>query len=230
MSVPEGPRDFAVIPDLHGRLDVLESMLRACGFVDARGLVLDSGLHLVQLGDLVDRGPHPRACVERVMDLRAAAPERVHALMGNHEAMLLAADQNPMAKRLWMTNGGSRTLADYEGAYESWIQPGGRHFQWMKSLPPSFEFKNVLFCHAGLAKARKGQLHVEGILWDRPPLTKGAYRAVVCGHTPTASGRIEEHKGVWRCDLGLGHGTEKSLEMLILSIGEQSLVARKVGP
>jgi hypothetical protein len=42
---------------------------------------------------------------------------------------------------------------------------------------------------------------------------------VVCAHTPTASGRIEEKDGVWRCDLGLGHGAEKSLEALVLDVG-----------
>jgi hypothetical protein len=38
LILPEAaPRDIVVIPDLHGRLDALEAMLRATGFVDAQG-------------------------------------------------------------------------------------------------------------------------------------------------------------------------------------------------
>lgn len=219
----DSPREFIVIPDLHGRLDALDALLRATGFVDAQGTLAASERHLVQLGDLLDRGPHPRACVQRLMDLQALAPERVHALKGNHEDMALNADADPMARRMWLTNGGGSTLADYEDAFEPLLQPGGRHYEWLKALPLYFEYRNVLFCHAGLGRERKGKLHVEGILWDRPPLEQGSYRAVVCGHTPTASGKIEQSRGVWRCDLGLGHGTEKALQVLILSIGTDTL-------
>lgn len=221
-------QDIAILPDLHGRLDALEALLVATGFVDSRGNVIDSALWLVQLGDLVDRGPRPRACVQRLIDLQAQAPDRVHVLKGNHEDMVLNADSDPMIRRLWLTNGGGSTLADYEGEFEPWLQPGGRHFQWLQALPLYFEYKNVLFCHAGLGKTRKGRLDPEGLLWDRPPLERGPYRAVVCGHTPTATGLVEEAKGVWRCDIGLGHGSEKALQALVLGVGDRVLEAHKV--
>ena len=220
MTVPEAPRDIVVIPDLHGRLDALEAMLRATGFVDAQGRLKDSPLWLVQLGDLLDRGPHPRACVQRMMDLQAQAPDRVHVVRGNHEEMALNA-ADPTVRRMWLINGGPSTLADYEGEFEAWLQPGGKHYQWLKSLPLYFEYKDVLFCHAGLAKGRKGKLHAEGLMWDRPPLEKGAYRAVVCGHTVTASGGVEESRGVWSCDIGLGHHrTDTALQVLVLTVGD----------
>lgn len=226
---PADAVDFAVIPDLHGRDDALEALLRASGFVDRSGVpVQDESFHLVQLGDLIDRGPKPRACVDRMMELQARAPGRVHVLLGNHEAMALEADFDPMAKRLWLTNGGGTTLADYDDGFESLLQPGGRHYEWLKALPRFFEFKQVLFCHAGLGKARRGTLDDEGLLWDRPPLGVGPYRAVVCGHTPTRSGRIEEQRGVWCCDLGLGHHSEKSMQLLILSVSDQTVRGRVV--
>ena len=79
-----------VLPDLHGRLDVFEAMLRHSGMVD-------SGLHwkagrgerLVQLGDLVDRGPDSKACVELAMRLKKEGKGSVKILKGNHEDLLL---------------------------------------------------------------------------------------------------------------------------------------------
>jgi serine/threonine protein phosphatase 1 len=223
----EDKRDIIVIPDVHGREDVLEAMLRATNFVDGEGRLTPSDTWLVQLGDILDRGPRPRACVERLMSIQQQAPSRVTVLKGNHEEMALHAD-DPAVKRLWLLNGGGSTLDDYEGEFERFLLPGGKHYQWLDGLPLFFEFKNVLFCHAGLGKKRKGRLEADGVLWDRPPLERGPYRAVVCGHTPTASGHIEEVAGVWRCDLGLGHGTEKALEVLVLTVGDSTLASRIV--
>jgi serine/threonine protein phosphatase 1 len=229
MVPPLAPRDIVVIPDLHGRLDALEAMLRATGFVDAQGRLKDTALWLVQLGDLLDRGPNPRACVQRMMDLQAKAPERVHVVRGNHEEMALKADSDPMVRRIWLINGGPSTLADYEGEFEPWLQPGGKHYEWLRSLPIYFEYKNVLFCHAGLAKSRRGKLDAEGLMWDRPPLEKGAYRAVVCGHTVTASGQVEESKGVWSCDIGLGHHRpETAFQVLVLTVGDADLLSKVI--
>ncbi len=219
------PRTFLVIPDLHGRLDALEALLRLGGFVDAAGRAIAGDLELVQLGDLVDRGPQVRACVQRLMDLQAEAPERVRVLKGNHEVMVLEGDFDPGVRRMWLLNGGGATLQDYEG-HEALLRPGGAHYEWLKGLPTHFEHQGVLFCHAGLAKSRKGRLDPMGILWDRPPLERGPYRAVVCGHTPTASGRIESAKGVWSCDLGLGHGSEKALQTLVLSVSAAEVTGR----
>jgi serine/threonine protein phosphatase 1 len=209
-----------VLPDLHGRLDALEAMLRASGFVGRDLKPRRGAMHLVQLGDILDRGPHPRACVTRLMALEKAAPDRVHILRGNHEEMALRSGDGPEAMQFWMVNGGSATLRDYDGRYAAWLKPGGAHYEWLEKRPRTWEQGGLLFCHAGLGRQRKGSLDPEGLLWDRPPLTRGDYRAVICGHTPTASGRIEVEKGVYRCDIGLGHRPDAALEILCLRLSE----------
>jgi serine/threonine protein phosphatase 1 len=220
-------RRIVVVPDLHGCITVLERLLLKIGFVDADGLVTDSDVTLVQLGDLVDRGPESKKCVERMMDLQAAAPARVIVLKGNHEDMVLRAEGDFKISRLWLMEcGGGQTLRAYAGC-EGLIRFGGAHYAWFKGLPHYWEYQGVLFCHAGLAKARKGMIDLEGLLWDRPPVEKGPFRAVVCGHTPTEKGKIEENRGVWRCDVGLGRGANEDLvEVLSLEISGERFVPR----
>src|ERR1700678_2279278 len=83
-----------VIPDIHGQLEALELMLRATGLFDEQyAWVGPDDAQLVQLGDLIDRGPKPRACVERMMGLCERYPGRVRVLTGNHEKMLLSEDR-----------------------------------------------------------------------------------------------------------------------------------------
>jgi len=198
--VEEAAQDILVIPDLHGRLDALEAILRVGGFVDAQGALVDSGLWLVQLGDLLDRGPRPRACVERMMDLRARAPERVRVLKGNHEDMVLSADLDPAMRRLWLTNGGTSTLADYEGGFEALIEPGGLHYRWLESLPTHFEYRNVLFCHAGLGSRAKDGSTIRAFCGTGRPLS-GGHTGPWCAATPPRPA------AAWRRIAGSGAAT-----------------------
>jgi serine/threonine protein phosphatase 1 len=205
-----------VIPDIHGRLDALELILKASGCLgpdDAWVGPADSSL--VQLGDLVDRGPHSRACVERMMALTAKHPERVRVICGNHEQMLLS--ENYEMQRTWLSNGGQATLDDYGKDFKALCQGDGEHARWFRSLPLRWVQDGVLFCHAGLHFNDPDGLSERLLLWTRPPLTRGSFRAVVCGHTPTRSRHIEEEGGIFRTDVGLGFpGAGQVMEILKL--------------
>ncbi len=205
-----------VIPDLHGRLDALEHMLRASGLFGAEGAwVGPADATLVQLGDIVDRGPHPRACVERLMGLLQRHPGRVRILRGNHEEMLLSEDRE--MNRSWLFNGGKATLADYGKDFDALCRGKGPHAEWFRSLPVKWVQDQVLFCHAGLHPSDPDGNYERGLLWARPPLIRGSFRAVVCGHSPTRSRRIENEDNIFRTDIGLGEPREgQGLEMLRL--------------
>jgi hypothetical protein len=71
-----GPRTVFV-GDIHGDLDAVE---RVFSHVRLPGTVL------VFLGDVVDRGPASRECLERILTEKLEHPQSVHLLMGNHEA------------------------------------------------------------------------------------------------------------------------------------------------
>lgn len=74
------------IGDIHGCLDKLRSLLPHCEMhADGRPLAF------VFVGDYIDRGPRSSAVIDCLIDLKAQHGGRVVTLMGNHEAMALAA-------------------------------------------------------------------------------------------------------------------------------------------
>jgi tetratricopeptide (TPR) repeat protein len=83
------PRIVAV-GDVHGAFDNFAIVLRNAGLVDKDLRWIGGKTHLVQNGDVVDRGPHSRKAMDLLMELEkeaAKAGGAVHALIGNHEAM-----------------------------------------------------------------------------------------------------------------------------------------------
>ena len=83
------------VGDVHGGYDEFVGILRAAGVIDARHRWSGGKTHLVQTGDLIDRGPDSRKANDLVMRLEAEARKaggRVHALLGNHEVMNLTGD------------------------------------------------------------------------------------------------------------------------------------------
>ena len=69
-----------VIGDIHGCVTEVDRLLDA--------LAPDSSDTLVFLGDYIDRGPSPRAVVDRMIRLRQEGPRCVF-LKGNHEDRFL---------------------------------------------------------------------------------------------------------------------------------------------
>jgi hypothetical protein len=88
------PRVVAV-GDVHGAHDGLLSILRSAGIVNEKGRWAGGKAHLVQTGDLLDRGKDTRKVLDLLMRLEGEAKKaggRVHALLGNHEVMNVLGD------------------------------------------------------------------------------------------------------------------------------------------
>ncbi len=86
---------IVVIGDLHGDYDKFEDMLRTAGLINAQSNWTGGRTHLVQLGDVPDRGAHSRMILDLLMRLEPQAQRAggyVHALIGNHEAMNIEGD------------------------------------------------------------------------------------------------------------------------------------------
>jgi serine/threonine protein phosphatase 1 len=90
------PTTFWIVPDVHAQLPALDAAL---SLVD-----LDNPAnHLIQLGDLVDRGPDSFACLARMHEL-ATGPyrNRVTGLRGNHEEWFRLWLQDPEDSYTWL--------------------------------------------------------------------------------------------------------------------------------
>ena len=89
------PQRIVAIGDLHGDHDAWRAIARTAGLVDAKGRWAGGNATLVQMGDVVDRGPDSLKIIRDLQKLQRDAPKRggkVVALVGNHEAMMMLGD------------------------------------------------------------------------------------------------------------------------------------------
>ncbi|MBZ6077860.1 metallophosphoesterase family protein [Microvirga puerhi] len=172
------------IGDIHGRHDLLEQLLEKI-----RKHAGDRPHRIVFLGDYIDRGPDSAAVVATVRAEAAKAPDRTVCLMGNHEAMLLDAVEDPSFLLQWLMNGGNATLASYGLGHPRDLPPDV--LAWLRSLPTFYEDEWRYFVHAGLIPGRAMDRQTDmDKLWIREPFLDVPYdfgKHVVHGHTPLAT-------------------------------------------
>ncbi len=99
---------IAVIGDVHGRLDLLNIMLRCLADQDDAGQ-----LRVILVGDMIDRGPDSLNILRmlRQMQLKPAPFAAVVCIMGNHERMMLDFIDAPgLETSKWLMHGGEATL------------------------------------------------------------------------------------------------------------------------
>ena len=81
---------IVALGDIHGAYDNLIRVLQNAKLIDDKLRWVGGAAHLVQNGDIVDRGPYSRKAMDLLMKLEDKAEDaggRVHVLIGNHEAM-----------------------------------------------------------------------------------------------------------------------------------------------
>lgn len=177
-STAPGERIYAV-GDIHGRLDLLRELLDRMG-EHSSALPPAKALHIVFLGDLIDRGPDSAKVLELLYDLQLQT-DRVVVLAGNHEdALLRALDGDVNLLKIWLAVGGKETLESFGlappapdedlRAYlhqivtaipRSWLN-------WLRRLPITAQSGDYFFCHAGIrpGQALRRQTR-EDLLWIR---------------------------------------------------------------
>jgi len=198
-TLPPGQILYAV-GDIHGRADLLASLLRQIE-ADARGSSARQKT-LVFVGDYVDRGPDSRGVVDLLLNV---LPQGFDArfLKGNHEAMLLDFLADPERLGHWRLNGGVATMASYgvdtdelerSGAPpEAWRDAFAAalpeaHLGFFKGLELSLSAGDYLFVHAGVRPGLPLEAQTEAdLIWIRAPFldwTEPFGKMVVHGHTP----------------------------------------------
>lgn len=109
-SLPAGTRVYAV-GDIHGRLDLLDDLLRQMEADDAARDPAET--IVIFLGDLIDRGPDSAQVVQRLLEL-GAETDKVRFLLGNHEEVFLKSMAGEKkALPFFLRIGGKETVLSY---------------------------------------------------------------------------------------------------------------------
>ncbi len=90
-----GVERVVAIGDIHGDYENYLAALAAAGLIDKRGKWAGGAAHLVQTGDIPDRGPDTLKIIEHLDKLAKQARRKggqVHSLIGNHETMNVYGD------------------------------------------------------------------------------------------------------------------------------------------
>jgi serine/threonine protein phosphatase 1 len=158
--LPEVP--LYVIGDIHGQSN---AMMRLLDRIDASiGQREHDEARLIFVGDYIDRGEFSQEVLAALVELTAAFPETVTALMGNHEKMMLDFLDRPEERgSRWLRNGGLQTLASFgiggvtAGSRDEAMLRARDEFAdavpddwvaWMRALPLQTRSGNVHIVHA----------------------------------------------------------------------------------
>lgn len=170
---PRGGQRVAVIGDVAGHLDELQSELVRLG-ADARTGALPPDLTVVQVGDLVHRGPDSDGVVRRVDRYLTEQPTQWIQLVGNHEVQYLRdpafvwADRiGPRAQdalRRWWADGRMRVAVAVDTTAASYLitHAGLTAGFWRKALGAPGTAHEASRALNGLAGARDNVLFRPG--------------------------------------------------------------------
>ena len=150
-----------VIPDIHGRYDLL-----CDGLAEIAAHSKGKAGVIVTIGDYVDKGPESKAVVDRLLS-GVGEGFRLVALKGNHDALMVEALRDPSKMAAWITKGGDAALASYGGDPAAVPQT---HIDWLDGLRLMHVDAHRLYVHAGvdpeISLDRQGEAT---LLWKRYP-------------------------------------------------------------
>ncbi|WP_217653299.1 metallophosphoesterase family protein [Vibrio aerogenes] len=195
------------VGDIHGHDALLEKMLDA---IQAdRQTALAEKACIIFLGDYIDRGPHSRQVVDRLLKAEKQDSSVSHIfLLGNHEQWLIDFIRERPVLPVWGSQGGLETLLSYgvprqlilQGLTDDKAAAAVRqvfleqlpesHRLFFLSLKQSVEVDDYFFVHAGVDPIRPlDNQSLQSLIWIRHKFLHSKMdfgKVVVHGHTPSA--------------------------------------------
>ncbi|HMD37585.1 MAG TPA: metallophosphoesterase [Vicinamibacterales bacterium] len=169
----DGVERIVAVGDVHGAYDRFVELLKVVGLVDEHLQWIGGRAHLVQTGDVVDRGPDSLKALDLLRRLRGEAEKAggaVHPLIGNHEAMRLLGDMRyvdpgeyqafvtpkseGLRRQYVLQDTDARTLADTPLGLVEMRNAFGRsgdYGNWLRSLDAVVRVNGVMFMHGSLS-------------------------------------------------------------------------------
>lgn len=210
----EGVERIVAVGDVHGDYDNYLATLAAAGLVDRKGKWTGGAAHLVQTGDIPDRGPDTQKIIEHMGKLEKQAQRKgghVHKLIGNHESMNVYGDLRYVHEGEYQafTDRRSESLRDrYYGLYLESLK--AQQPEKYESLPENFRDQWNLEYPLGWVEHRQA--------WDPAWNPEGEYAQWVLSNKVAV--RINDtvflHGGIsgFYCQNSLASLTEMVLERL----------------
>ncbi len=121
--------------------------MRAADVIDQQNSWTGGKTHLVQTGDVLDRGPDSRKVLDLLWRLEKEAESSggcVHTIIGNHEAMVFRGDFRYVHKGEYQSHGGSESMAAAMG-------PEGEYGNRILSSNALIRINDFLFLHGGIS-------------------------------------------------------------------------------
>lgn len=142
-------------------------------------------------GDMIDRGKDSGLVVKEIRFLCEQYPDRVKAVIGNHEVM---SDWYMNSRsRMWLMHGGIETIDSFNKVLKT-TQEKNDYLDWLSRLPLYVEDEAFIYTHAGFNPYDPLEHQDDDVVWmvegefysypkeDLLSLTKG--KPIIHGHTP----------------------------------------------
>ena len=174
----DGVERVVAIGDVHGAYDRFVEILKTTGLIDGELKWAGGRTHVVQLGDVVDRGNDSRKALDLVRRLERQAKSDggfFHALMGNHEVARMLGDLRLVAPGEYAAFATADSGALREDYLKS-LHPSasdreellkqmplgfvemrqafgrdGDYGRWLRQLPVTVKINGILFVHGGIS-------------------------------------------------------------------------------
>jgi len=195
--------NLLIIGDVHGCSHTLKKLVKE--HWNPQGDIL------IQLGDLVNKGPNSAGCIKYWQKLEGKyGTKQVVMLRGNHEQSFITdgGDQPKLQENIKLRKSVIRKGLNPEAVRN-----------WFTSLPLSWENSNVLITHAGIAAKGKdwlSEFNKNGVLYNKGPLLP-LDKVQVKGHSIVAGDKpvFVPRENAWYIDTGAW--TKKYLSAIRLS-------------
>ena len=178
-----------IIGDVHGCFHTFKTLIEAHWNPENE--------FLIQLGDLVQKGPHSALTIEYAWQLQKEYPYQCFFLKGNHEQLLIERyKENPFQPEVSRFNSEliQRSI------------PLAKTYKWLEKLPMKWENQRILITHAGISKTIHDPFdpnNSKGVLFNRSGL-KALEKVQVIGHIVREDEKalLKTSENAWYVDTG----------------------------
>src|SRR5688572_1825197 len=188
-----------VMGDIHGAFRAFKQCLERAEF----NYESDK---LICLGDVADGWPDTKQCIDELLKIK-----NLIYILGNHDLWVLQWMKTRVAENVWVTQGGSATIASYSEIPQS-------HIEFLERGVPFFLDNNRLFVHAGIkTNLPLAEQDLKIFCWDRTLVQKAwelfvkespakltAFDEIYIGHTPIPFDHPIQSCEIWMMDTGAG--------------------------